>query len=129
MSTGDLGRIDSSGRLFVVGREDDMIISGGENVYPKETEDAIAALPEVREVAVVGVEDAEFGQRLAAFVVLQDDTRLDGDDLRERVRGSLSRFAMPRDVVFLDELPRNATGKVVPRELHAPGASGRVTER
>ncbi|WP_249124492.1 AMP-binding protein [Saccharopolyspora erythraea] len=129
MSTGDLGRIDSSGRLFVVGREDDMIISGGENVYPKETEDAIAALPEVREVAVVGVEDSEFGQRLAAFVVLQDDTRLDGDELRERIRGSLSRFAMPRDVVFLGELPRNATGKVVPRELHARGASGRVTER
>ena len=129
MSTGDLGRIDSSGRLFVVGREDDMIVSGGENVYPKETEDAIGALPEVAEVAVIGVPDDEFGQRLAAFVVRADGARLDADDLRQRVRGTLSRFAVPRDVEFLDELPRNATGKVVPRELPAHGASGRVTER
>ncbi|GAA2820822.1 AMP-binding protein [Saccharopolyspora taberi] len=129
MSTGDLGRTDSAGRLYVVGREDDMIISGGENVYPKETEDAIAALPEVAEVAVIGVPDDEFGQRLAAFVVPAAGAEPDADGLRERVRGSLSRFAMPRDVVFLDELPRNATGKVVPRELRAHGASGHVAER
>jgi fatty-acyl-CoA synthase len=117
MSTGDLGRLDAAGRLFVVGREDDMIISGGENVYPKETEDAIARLPEVSEAAVIGVDDDEFGQRLAAFVVLREDGDLDADQLRERVRDRLSKFAVPRDVVFLDELPRNATGKVVPREL------------
>ncbi len=117
MSTGDLGRIDAAGRLFVVGREDDMIISGGENVYPKETEDAIARLPEVSEAAVIGVDDADFGQRLAAFVVLHEEGGLDTERLRERLRDRLSKFAMPRDVVFLDELPRNATGKVVPREL------------
>ncbi|WP_190818115.1 AMP-binding protein [Saccharopolyspora pogona] len=119
MSTGDLGRFDAAARLFVVGREDDMIIAGGENVYPKATEDVIAGLPEVSETAVIGVDDAEFGQRLAAFVVLRADGRLDAEQLRERVRGRLSKFAMPRDVVFLDELPRNATGKVVPRELLA----------
>ncbi|MEU5850584.1 AMP-binding protein [Saccharopolyspora shandongensis] len=119
MSTGDLGRIDAAGRLFVVGREDDMIISGGENIYPKETEDAIAGMPEVSEAAVIGVDDAEFGQRLAAFVALRADGDLDAERLRDRLRGRLSKFAMPRDVVFLDELPRNATGKVVPRELLA----------
>lgn len=119
MSTGDLGWLDSAGRLFIVGREDDMIVSGGENVYPKETEDAIAALPEVADVTVTGVADAEFGQRLAAFVVAREGTHLDADTVRERVRDRLSKFARPRDVVFLDELPRNATGKVVPRELPA----------
>src|SRR5690606_40904054 len=85
MNTGDLGRFDTAGRLYVVGREDDMIISGGENVYPKATEDAIAELPEVAEVAVVGVDDAEFGQRLAAFVVLQPETKLDADELRDQI--------------------------------------------
>ncbi|MER5394555.1 hypothetical protein [Saccharopolyspora sp. NPDC002686] len=117
MSTGDLGRTDSSGRLFVVGREDDMIISGGENVYPKETEDAIGRLPEVSETAVIGVDDPDFGQRLAAFVVLRPGQDLDAEQVRDRVRDRLSKFALPRDVIFLDELPRNATGKVVPREL------------
>ncbi|GAA0524431.1 fatty-acyl-CoA synthase [Saccharopolyspora subtropica] len=119
MSTGDLGRFDHAGRLFVVGREDDMIVSGGENVYPKETEDAIAGLPEVSDAAVIGVDDAEFGQRLAAFVVLRPGRQLDAEQLRERVRDRVSKYAVPRDVVFLDELPRNATGKVVPRELLA----------
>ncbi|MER7015955.1 AMP-binding protein [Saccharopolyspora sp. NPDC000359] len=117
MSTGDLGHVDASGRLFVDGREDDMIISGGENVYPKETEDAIARLPEVAETAVIGVDDPDFGQRLAAFVVLRPGHELDAEQLRDRLRDRLSKFALPRDVVFLAELPRNATGKVVPREL------------
>lgn len=117
LSTGDLGRIDGAGRLQVVGREDDMIVSGGENVYPKETEDAIATLPEVSEVAVIGVDDAEFGQRLAAYVVLSEDAELDADAVRERVRPALPKFALPRDVTFLAELPRNATGKVVPARL------------
>ncbi|WP_263251399.1 AMP-binding protein [Saccharopolyspora rosea] len=117
MATGDLGRIDSAGRLFVVGREDDMIVSGGENVYPKETEDAIGALPEIADVAVVGVDDADFGQRLAAYVVLREPGALDAEGLRDRVRDRLPKFALPRDVVFVDSLPRNATGKVVTREL------------
>jgi acyl-CoA synthetase (AMP-forming)/AMP-acid ligase II len=117
LATGDLGRLDALGRLFVVGREDEMIISGGENVHPAETEDAIARLPEVSETAVIGVDDAEFGQRLAAFVVLRENSDLDADQLRERIRDRLSKFALPRDVIFLDKLPRNATGKVVPREL------------
>ncbi|MFC7342295.1 AMP-binding protein [Saccharopolyspora griseoalba] len=118
MSTGDLGRFDRSGRLHVVGREDDMIISGGENVYPKEAEDVIAGLPEVGEAAVLGVDDQEMGQRLAAFVVLREKGSLDAEEIRARVRDEVGKFATPRDVVFLDELPRNPTGKVVPRELH-----------
>ncbi|SDP67645.1 fatty-acyl-CoA synthase [Actinopolyspora xinjiangensis] len=117
MPTGDLGRLDERGRLFIVGRADDMIVSGGENVYPKETEDVIAAFEEVREVAVTGVEDAKHGQRLAAFVVPHEGYELDEDTVRDRVREKLSAFARPRDVVFLDELPRNATGKVVPNRL------------
>lgn len=118
--TGDLGYTDPSGLLFVAGRADDMIVSGGENVYPRETEDAISALPEVREVAVTGVDDEEWGQRLAAYVVLRPDSELDADTLRERVRPVLSSYARPRDVVFLDVLPRNETGKVVPARLPAP---------
>ena len=117
MSTGDLGRFDHSGRLFIAGREDDMIISGGENIYPKETEDVIAGLTGVAEAAVIGVEDADFGQRLAAFVVAREKGSLDADQVRDHVRGRVSKFAIPRDVIFLDELPRNATGKVVPAEL------------
>ncbi|MEU4422019.1 AMP-binding protein [Actinoplanes sp. NPDC024001] len=117
LGTGDLGHQDEAGRLFVDGREDDMIVSGGENVYPGEVEDLLAALPQVREVAVIGVPDDEFGQRLAAYLVLRDDERLDADAVREHVRRHRARFSVPRDVVFLDALPRNATGKVLTREL------------
>ncbi len=117
LATGDLGHVDENGLLFVDGREDDMIVSGGENVFPGEVEDLVAALPQVREVAVVGVPDEEFGQRLAAYVVLRPGERLDGDAVREYVRHYLARFCVPRDVLFLPELPRNATGKVVPAAL------------
>ncbi|HKS99212.1 MAG TPA: AMP-binding protein [Rugosimonospora sp.] len=117
MSTGDLGHIDPEGLLFVDGRQDDMIISGGENVFPSEVEDLIAGLPQVLEVAVVGVPDLEFGQRLAAWIVLRRGERLDAEAVREYVRRNLARFSVPRDVRFLDALPRNATGKVVPRLL------------
>ncbi|SFD69925.1 fatty-acyl-CoA synthase [Actinopolyspora alba] len=123
MPTGDLGYLDQEGRLFIVGRTDDMIVSGGENVYPKETEDVIASFAEVREVAVTGVEDPKHGQRLAAFVVPHEGHELDEDTVRERVKEKLSTFARPRDVVFLDELPRNATGKVVPNRLPFRDAS------
>jgi acyl-CoA synthetase (AMP-forming)/AMP-acid ligase II len=117
INTGDLGRIGYDGLLYVDGRQDDMIISGGENVYPGPVEDCIAQLPHVREVAVVGVQDAELGQRLAAYIVCQAGHRLDGMAVREHVRSALGRFAVPRDVVFLAGLPRNATGKVVTRDL------------
>ncbi len=117
LATGDLGHLDERGLLFVDGREDDMIISGGENVFPAAVEDLLAGLPQVREVAVIGVPDAEFGQRLAAWIALRDGEYLDPAAVREYVRQRLARFAVPRDVRFVHALPRNATGKVVPRDL------------
>jgi acyl-CoA synthetase (AMP-forming)/AMP-acid ligase II len=116
MATGDLGRFDADGRLYVVGREDDMIVSGGENVFPGPVEDVISAMPGVADVAVVGVPDEEFGQRLRAFVV-RGDASLDEDAVRDAVRASLARHYVPRDVEFVDDLPRNAAGKVLRRDL------------
>ncbi|MFI8566049.1 AMP-binding protein [Rhodococcus sp. NPDC078407] len=120
MDTGDLGYIDCNGRLFVCGRDDEMIISGGENVFPGPVEDAIANLPQVGEVAVVGVPDNEYGQRLAAFVVGRGAAGLDADMVRAYIKNRLSRFSVPRDITFLDELPRTATGKVIKRMLIEP---------
>jgi acyl-CoA synthetase (AMP-forming)/AMP-acid ligase II len=117
ISTGDLGHVDSNGLLFVDGREDDMVISGGENVYPSSVEALLAELPQVREVAVAGVPDPEYGQRLAAWIALRDGEALDPDAVREYVRHRLARFFVPRDVHFVDALPRNATGKVLLRQL------------
>ncbi|OLP03246.1 acyl-CoA synthetase [Mycolicibacterium porcinum] len=117
MDTGDLGYLDGSGRLFVAGRDDDMIISGGENVFPRPVEEAIAVLPQVADVAVVGVPDPEFGQRLAAFVVRTEGSSLDEDTVKNYVRNRLSRFSIPRDVTFVDQLPRTTTGKVLKRHL------------
>lgn len=120
MSTGDVGYLDPAGRLFVAGRDDDMIVSGGENVYPREVEDLLARQPQVREVAVLGVPDREFGQRLAAYVVLDEQADLDAAGVQELVKANLARHCVPRDVVFLEALPRNATGKVLKRELPRP---------
>jgi acyl-CoA synthetase (AMP-forming)/AMP-acid ligase II len=116
-SSGDVGHFDDEGRLFVDGREDEMIVSGGENVFPREVEDAIAALEGVAEVAAIGVQDPDFGQRLRAFVVRADGTVLSEGDVKAHVRATLARFKVPRDVVFLDALPRTATGKVLKRVL------------
>jgi fatty-acyl-CoA synthase len=109
--------MDADGRLYVIGRDDDMIVSGGENVYPIEIERSIGELPDVREVVVVGVDDEAFGQRLAAYVVAVPGSSLDADAVRAHVKSQLAGYKVPRDVVFLDELPRNASGKVVAREL------------
>ncbi len=117
MSTGDIGRFDADGRLFVEGRDDDMIVSGGENVFPREVEDLLIRHDAVREAAVVGVEDADFQQRLAAFVVTRLAGELSADDVRAYVKANLARYKVPREVVFLDQLPRNATGKILKREL------------
>jgi fatty-acyl-CoA synthase len=119
MSTGDMGHFDEDGRLFVDGRDDDMIVSGGENVFPAEIEELLAAHPDIREAAVVGRADPEFGARLHAYVVRSDGSGLDGDAVRDYVRQNLARYKVPRDVTFLDELPRNPAGKVVKRELPA----------
>lgn len=117
LSSGDLGHFDADGRLFVGGRDDDMIVSGGENLFPREVEDLLADVDGIDEVAVLGVEDAEFGQRLAAFVVLEDGATLDEAAVKAHVRANLANYKVPRSVWFLDELPRNQTGKVLKREL------------
>ncbi|MGZ4245333.1 MAG: AMP-binding protein [Solirubrobacteraceae bacterium] len=117
MATGDVGHFDPDGRLFVDGRDDDMIVSGGENVFPGEVEDLLAGMAGVREVAVVGVPDDEFGQRLRAVVSLHPGADLSEEQLQEHVRTHLARYKVPREVVFVDQLPRNATGKILKREL------------
>jgi acyl-CoA synthetase (AMP-forming)/AMP-acid ligase II len=117
MRTGDVGRLDSGGRLFVDGRDDEMIVSGGENVFPREVEDLLADHEEIEDVAVVGVEDKEFGQRLKAFVVPRNGNQLTAEAIQAYVKENLARYKVPRDVVFVKELPRNATGKVLKREL------------
>ncbi len=117
MSTGDVGHVDEAGRLFVSGRDDEMIVSGGENVFPRELEDALAEHPAVAEVVVTGVPDEEWGQTLAAYVVVRDGHALDREGVVVHAKEHVARFAVPRHVVFLDELPRNPTGKVMRREL------------
>ncbi len=117
LSTGDVGHFDHDGLLFVDGRDDDMIVSGGENVYPLEVENLIAERPDVLEVAVIGVEDDEFGHRLRAFVVAASTSSRDPDEIRAHVKSNLARYKVPRDVVFIEELPRNATGKLLRRVL------------
>jgi fatty-acyl-CoA synthase len=125
LSTGDVGHLDPAGRLFVDGRDDEMIVSGGENVFPREVEDVLADHEAVHEVAVVGVADEQFGQRLKAFVVPAEGHEPDADALKAHVKRTLAGFKVPRDVVFLPELPRNATGKVLKRELdQGPGPAG-----
>jgi fatty-acyl-CoA synthase len=116
VASGDVGHFDSAGRLFIDGRDDDMIVSGGENVFPGEVEEVLAAHPGIREAAVVGVADDEFGQRLRAFVVVAGES-MSVQDVKDHVRANLARFKVPRDVVFVDVLPRNPTGKVLKRAL------------
>ncbi|MFC5289409.1 AMP-binding protein [Actinokineospora guangxiensis] len=117
MDTGDRGYLDADGRLHICGRDDEMIVSGGENVFPRPVEEVLTDLPQVAEAAVVGVPDAEYGQRLAAYIVVRDGWQLDEDGVRAYVHQRLARFCVPRDVVFVDELPRNQTGKVLKRLL------------
>jgi acyl-CoA synthetase (AMP-forming)/AMP-acid ligase II len=124
MATGDVGRLDDAGRLFVEGRDDEMIVSGGENVFPKEVEDLLARHDGVAEAAAVGVPDAEFGQRLLAFVVLKPGKDVGEDELKAYVKENLARYKVPREIRFLEELPRNATGKVLKRELSAAASTG-----
>ena len=117
MSSGDVGYFDEHGLLYVSGRDDEMIVSGGENVFPAEVEDLISGHPDVVEATAIGVEDKEWGHRLRAFVVKKDDASLDEDTVKHYVRDHLARYKVPREVVFLEELPRNPTGKVLKREL------------
>jgi acyl-CoA synthetase (AMP-forming)/AMP-acid ligase II len=117
LSSGDVGHFDDGGRLFIDGRDDDMIVSGGENVFPGEVEDLLAGHDAIAEAAVFGVEDEEFGQRLKAVVVLRDGHDLDAGEIKRFVKDNLAGYKVPRDVEFVAELPRTSTGKVLKREL------------
>ncbi len=119
LCSGDVGHIDSYGRLFIDGRDDEMIVSGGENVFPREVEDLLADHEGVVEVAVIGVEDEEYGQRLKAFVVVTAEADVSEGELKSHVKANLAGYKAPREIEFLEELPRNATGKILKRELHA----------
>ena len=126
MSSGDLGRFDEHGLLHIEGRDDEMIVSGGENVFPKEVEDTLSRHPKVDEAACVGVDDEEFGKRLRAFVVKDGD--VDEETLKNHVKENLARYKVPREVVFLDELPRNATGKILKKDLKDLDENGEKQE-
>ncbi|BBZ49895.1 acyl-CoA synthetase [Mycobacterium heidelbergense] len=117
LSSGDVGYFDEHGLLYVSGRDDEMIVSGGENVFPAEVEDLISGHPDVVEATAIGVEDKEWGHRLRAFVVKKEDASLDEDTVKHYVRDHLARYKVPREVIFLSELPRNPTGKILKREL------------
>ncbi len=117
MATGDVGHFDNDGHLFVDGRDDEMIVSGGENVFPREVEDLLSDHEAIDEVAIIGVDDDTFGQRLKAYVVTTKGKKVSEEDLKAYVKKNLAGYKVPREVVFMDELPRNATGKVLKREL------------
>ena len=113
-----MGRFDDDGRFYVEGRDDDMIVSGGENVFPAEVEDCLHQHPDVSDAAVVGVEDEKFGQALVAHVVLRDGGSASPDELRSHVKKALANYKVPREIVLHESLPRNETGKVLKSELH-----------
>jgi acyl-CoA synthetase (AMP-forming)/AMP-acid ligase II/uncharacterized membrane protein len=117
MATGDVGYLDESGRLFIEGRDDEMIVSGGENVFPREVEDLLTRHQAVGEAACIGVDDEQFGQRLKCFVEPNSGKKPSEDELKKYVKSNLAGFKVPREFEFVDDLPRNATGKVVKREL------------
>jgi fatty-acyl-CoA synthase len=125
MSSGDVGHLDDEGRLFVEGRDDEMIVSGGENVFPQEVEDCLTRHDAVHEAACIGVDDDDYGKRLKAFVSLVEGQDASEDDLKAHVKSNLARYKVPREIVFMDELPRNATGKLLKRELEEKGSDAK----
>lgn len=127
MASGDMGYVDGVGRLFVVGRDDEMIVSGGENVYPIEVERILATHPDVAEACVLGVDDAQYGQRLVAFVVLHDQALSTAESLKRHVRDNLANYKVPRTIYLIDEMPRSSTGKIARTELHAHARAGHGT--
>jgi fatty-acyl-CoA synthase len=119
LCSNDIGHFDDSGLLFIDGRDDDMIVSGGENVYPLEVEHLLAARDDVREAAVVGVDDEDFGKRLRAYIVPTPIAARDPQEIKNYVKDNLARYKVPRDVYFVDQLPRNTTGKLLRNALTA----------
>jgi acyl-CoA synthetase (AMP-forming)/AMP-acid ligase II len=117
MHTGDLGYMNDQGYVFVVDRLKDMIITGGENVYSAEVENALSKHPAVAACAVIGVEDAQWGERVHAVVVLQPASDATVEDLQAFCRDLIANYKLPRSVAFVDELPMSGAGKILKREL------------
>jgi fatty-acyl-CoA synthase len=128
MATGDVGRFGDDGRLYIDGRDDEMIVAGAENVFPKEVEDCLVGHEAVAEAAAVGVDDDDYGKRLRAFVALREGQKATEDELKDYVKANLARYKVPREIVVLDELPRNATGKVLKRDLASYDEDGNPDE-
>jgi acyl-CoA synthetase (AMP-forming)/AMP-acid ligase II len=123
VTVGDMGRRDADGFLYLVDRKNDMVISGGINIYPREIEDILAVHPAIAEIAVIGVPDEKWGERLCACVVLQPGSHLATDEVDAFCRGKLAGFKIPRELRLLPALPRNANGKILKRELRANAGS------
>ncbi|HZK19020.1 MAG TPA: AMP-binding protein, partial [Clostridia bacterium] len=123
--TGDVARVDEDGYLYIVDRLKDMIVTGGENVYSKEVEDAIAAFPEVLETAVIGRPHPQWGETVMAFVVPKADTDIQEDELKEFLSEELAKYKIPREFRFVNDLPHTPTGKVKKFELRKQGMNGR----
>ena len=115
--SGDIGHFDEDGYLYIVDRLKDMIITGGENVYPREIEEVIYTRPEVELCAVVGIPDKEWGERVTAFMVPRPGKTISPDELRKYLKSRLSPFKVPKDYIILDEMPKNPAGKILKREL------------
>jgi fatty-acyl-CoA synthase len=130
MHTGDAGIMDDDGYVFIQDRTKDMIVSGGENIYPREVEDAIFAHPSVADVAVIGVPSERFGEEVKAIIVLKQGESASADDIVQHCKTRLGGFKQPRSVEFIDELPRNPSGKVLKKVLRDPyweGSDRRVS--
>ncbi|HEY3563609.1 MAG TPA: long-chain fatty acid--CoA ligase, partial [Casimicrobiaceae bacterium] len=123
--TGDVGRLDDVGDLWLVGRVDDMIVSGGENIHPVEVEEVLVRAPGVRDVAVVGAADDRLGQRVVAFVVADEDASPESLDAFCLASDRLARFKRPREYRFVDQLPKSPSGKILRRVLRE-AKEGRV---
>ena len=122
--TGDMATIDEDGYFFIVDRKKDLIIRGGYNVYPREIEEVIYEHPAIREVAVLGVPHDELGEEVGAAVALKDGEECSADDLREHCKEQLAAYKYPREVWFVDELPKGPTGKILKREIEVPSEVG-----
>jgi len=122
--SGDVGRFDEDGYLYIVDRLKDMIITGGENVYPREIEELLYTCEEVLECAVVGFPDKEYGERVTAVVVTKDNRHLDKKALKMFLKSRLAGYKVPKEFLVVEELPKNSTGKIVKRDIH-PGQFGR----
>jgi acyl-CoA synthetase (AMP-forming)/AMP-acid ligase II len=128
MHTGDAGYLDAEGFLYVSDRVKDMIISGGENIYPREIEDVLFQLPAVADAAVIGVPDEKWGETVKAVIQVKDGESLTEPELRAHCRANLGGFKQPASFDFIDQIPRNLTGKVLKKDLRAPYWEGHGRE-